>query len=338
MRSMVRTIYKTVIFEPGSLLETIGLFAFRQTAITSITIPASVITIEPDAFMGTTSLQTVTFEAGSSLTNIASNMFYQSGLTTIYVNSTFAANMGWTIGQTYEIGSKSGVLVQLIHKPFTSADYNGAAVFTILLNDDYTSIADFAFQYNTLMTSITIPNSITSIGTSAFQLATSLTSIIIPNSITSIGNTAFNEATSLASVSFEAGSTLTTIGNYAFRQTAITSITIPASVSSIGTYAFYNVASLTSVTFEAGSSLTNIASNMFYQSGLTTIYVNSTFAANMGWTMGQTVNVGGKPGVLVQLIHKPFTAADYNGAAVLQFFSMMIIQVLERMRSITRQV
>ena len=88
---------------------------------------------------------------------------------------------------------------------------------SILINEEeyiVTSIGDYAFQYCSGLTSITIPNSVTSIGEWAFQDCTGLTSITIPNSVTSIGYCAFLCCTGL------------------------TSITIPNSVTSIGGEAF----------------------------------------------------------------------------------------------------
>ena len=65
---------KTVIFEKGSNLKTIGKAAFYgffgKCPITSIEIPASVETIEQEAFKGCSRLATVTFEKGSQLKSI----------------------------------------------------------------------------------------------------------------------------------------------------------------------------------------------------------------------------------------------------------------------------
>ena len=65
---------KTVIFEKGSNLKTIGKAAFYgffgKCPITSIEIPASVETIEQEAFKGCSKLATVTFEKGSQLKSI----------------------------------------------------------------------------------------------------------------------------------------------------------------------------------------------------------------------------------------------------------------------------
>ena len=65
---------KTVTFEKGSNLKTIGEAAFYgffgRCPITSIEIPASVETIEQEAFKGCSKLATVTFEKGSQLKSI----------------------------------------------------------------------------------------------------------------------------------------------------------------------------------------------------------------------------------------------------------------------------
>ena len=76
-------------------------------------------------------------------------------------------------------------------------------------------ITNGAFQNNTSITTVTIPNSVTSIGDYAFSGCSGLTSVSIPNSVTSIGYRAF------------------------YGCSGLTSITIPNSVESIGTGAFY---------------------------------------------------------------------------------------------------
>jgi MYXO-CTERM domain-containing protein len=91
------------------------------------------------------------------------------------------------------------------------------------------------------------------IETEAFE-ASGLTSVVIPKSVTSIGVRAFQDASDLTSVTFEAGSSLRTIDQEAFRRVSgVTSIVIPDSVTSIGVRALQGATALASVTFEGNA-------------------------------------------------------------------------------------
>ena len=100
---------------------------------------------------------------------------------------------------------------------------------------------------------------VVSIGTNAFQFNSTLTSITIPASVTSIANNSFFYCTSLATVTFAPGSQLQTIGAMAFNNnTSLASITIPASVITIGEQVFIACNNLENVFFANGSQLQTI--------------------------------------------------------------------------------
>lgn len=86
--------------------------------------------------------------------------------------------------------------------------------------------------------------------------------IVIPDGITSIGAHAFDgvryDDGRSRVVAVTLPSSLVTIGNYAFADTAISSIDIPASVTSIGEHAFHGCAGLTSVTCAERTAALNI--------------------------------------------------------------------------------
>ena len=168
------------------------------------------------------------------------------------------------------------------------------SVKKVVIEDDVTSIGDYAFWNCSNLTSITIPDSVTIIGNSAFNACSSLTSLTIPNSVTSIGNSAFNACSSLTSLTipnsvtsiefaaFYACSSLTSltipnsvtsIGDSAFNAcSSLTSLTIPNSVTSIGEGAFNACSSLTSLTIP--NSVTSIGEGAFYAcSSLTSITI-----------------------------------------------------------------
>lgn len=129
---------------------------------------------------------------------------------------------------------------------------------------------------------LTIPGTInglpvTSVGQYAFNDNTSLTSLILPDSVTSIGDFAFQDCSGLTSVTFGTG--LTSIGNYAFHQCGgLATLTIPDGVTSIGFGAFNQCVGLTSVGF--GHGVTNIGYRAFqYCSSLVSAYFNGNAPA-----------------------------------------------------------
>ena len=135
------------------------------------------------------------------------------------------------------------------------------SVKKVVIEDDVTSIGDYAFWNCSNLTSITIPDSVTIIGNSAFNACSSLTSLTIPNSVTSIGEGAFYACSSLTSITIP--NSVTSIGEGAFYAcSSLTSITIPDSVTRIGDYAFKNCSNLTSITIP--DSVTSIGNSAFY--------------------------------------------------------------------------
>ena len=125
----------------------------------------------------------------------------------------------------------------------------------------------------TKVTSVTIPSGVKTL--SACFDCTAITDITIPNTVTSLSGGVFeaNATTykswgfenaykdemkeriykNLKSVTFEEGSTITTIPDYCFYdQQALTSIILPNSVTSIGKWAFRRCLGLTSVTLSSG--------------------------------------------------------------------------------------
>ncbi|MBQ3602392.1 MAG: sigma-70 family RNA polymerase sigma factor [Clostridia bacterium] len=107
-----------------------------------------------------------------------------------------------------------------------------------------TAIADYAFENNTSITSVSVPSTVTSIGKGAFANCTSLTSVTLPSGLRSLGNTAFKNCTRLSSVNIP--SSLSAIPAGAFQGcAALTAVTIPGTVTSIGTNAFQGCPNLT---------------------------------------------------------------------------------------------
>lgn len=202
-------------------------------------------------------------------------------------------NLTWTLDTETGKFVISGDGAITSQKPWENYRYY---IRTVEIQEGVTSIRNSAFEFCTVLTSVTIPNSVTSIETWAFAECYSLTSVTMGNGVTNIGEGAFKYCNSLESITipnsvktigcnaFEYCSALTSmtipnsvtsIGEYAFAEcSGLTSIDIPNKITNIGEYAFGWCFGLTSVTIP--NSLTSIASGAFYYcSGLTSVTIGS---------------------------------------------------------------
>ena len=178
-------------------------------------------------------------------------------------------------------GSTSNIFVPDIHNDGTHG------------NAKITSIADYAFQNNSKIVNLTIPNTITKIGAYAFERCIKLKSIIIPKSVLSIEIRAFSREYEVDTVVVDSDNpiydsrdncnainitgsntlifgykdtiipnSITTIGSYAFYDVRNRdSVEIPTGVTAIKSYAF-NSAKITSITIP--NSVTSISENAMY--------------------------------------------------------------------------
>ena len=165
-------------------------------------------------------------------------------------------------------------------------------ITSIEIPSSVVSIGSDAFENLSNLTSIKFSNGITSIGEKAFDSCTSLTSVLIPKSVTNIGTRAFSYCKNLVSIKVETEnsvydsrnesnaiiiratntlisgckntiipSSVTSIGESAFKGSSIETIAIPNSVTTIGESAFAN----SSIeTMAIPNSVTTIGKTAFY--------------------------------------------------------------------------
>ena len=169
-----------------------------------------------------------------------------------------AAAAGYTSGDfTYKLNDDGSAII---------TRYSGsAAALTIPSSlDGHTvkQIGSYAFEKNTTLTSVAIPETVTELEYYAFKGCTSLTAVTIPSGLTSagsLGSGAFSGCSALTTVQF--GSGLASIPEALFEGTGLKTVTLPESVTSIGSWAFANCAKLEQVSFPAG--LTSIGLSAF---------------------------------------------------------------------------
>lgn len=259
----------------NKVVKEIGANAFNgQSAITAITLPATVAAIGSSAFVNCTGLTAVTFDPLAELKTIGTGAFaYCQLLTSITIPD-----------QVTEIGASAFIGCTKLHTVTISANSalksiginafnNCAALTAINIPADLTSLGAAAFVYCSALKTVTIAGNLTAIGDHTFNGCSALESIIIPESVTSIGNSAFNDCqklttiaipekvtalglnaikncTGLTSVSFTGTPMLKTIGQEAFYGcTKLTAIEIPKPVTALGNRAFSVCTALSTITF-----------------------------------------------------------------------------------------
>src|SRR5215469_4957883 len=109
----------------------------------------------------------------------------------------------------------------LNNNSYTITGYTGSSSIVVIPaatnGHPVTAIGVGAFENNSVIDTVTVPDSVTNIEASAFDNS-SLTTITTGNGVTAIGNDAFNSS-SLTDITI--GSGVTTIGNDAFYGTSL---------------------------------------------------------------------------------------------------------------------
>ena len=265
----------------GTPVTTIGNAAFRDSSVTSVTIPASVTEIGSNAFADCTNLTSVNYAGDwSNLTIQSGNPAVQDAANAPLFDFEFILN-------------NTAVVV-------TNYKYNGAAA-DVTIPSRYqgkpvTTIGHAAF-FNSAVTSVTIPDSVTSISDEAFINCPKLTNISIPNSVTYIGFSAFSSCTSLKSITLP--SSLSFISGALFLGCSqLTTIHIPVSVTSIGNNAFADCPSLMTVTYPGSKTqwddITKGRNSDVLENHLICAMLEATFTADGESISTQTIDRGGK--------------------------------------------
>ena len=273
----------------------IGSYAFGFcSSLESVSIPNKVETIGSGAFYGCTSLTSLTI--GSGVKTIGAYSFENTGLTSQYIprnvttvggysfgysyadskhtrNSDFTEISGYpstaaqTYAKNYDIPFKSlmayekssdGKSIKITRYtgtetsltipstieglPVTNIDkyaFNGnTTIQTVTLPDTMTNVSSYAFYGCYGLKKVVLPSTIKNIYSYAFEFCSSLTTINFPTSLAYIGSGAFYGCTSLSSVNISSCSNLKTIGSSSFCNTALKNIRIPKNVKTIYDHAF----------------------------------------------------------------------------------------------------
>ena len=179
-----------VIFSNG--IKSIGNYAFTDSAVSRIVIPATVIYIGKGAFLRCTALEQVILWDG--IARIGSSAFAScTSLRQITIPDSVT-----------ELGS--------------SAFKQCTGLQQAVIGKNVTEIQDYIFQGCTSLSSVTINGQVSGIGNGAFNKCTALQSVTLPESVVRIGSEAFQSCMSLSEVNIPEN--VIDIGTRAFFDTA----------------------------------------------------------------------------------------------------------------------
>ena len=229
-------------------------------SLSSITIPDSVTTINRETFAGCTSLTSVSLP--NTLNSIRYGAFLDCpNLPTIEIpDSVTAYETAATnavieyideIGYVFSANRVNAYVVDFSNVTSSEvvipATIDGATVRSVTGNQDNSSIYDFESN-NTVITSVTLPETVGYIGQYGFLHWTALTTINFPENLTSLVWFTFAGCSNL------------------------TSINIPENLTAIDTTAFYKCSSLSEINVSPDNPVYTSLDNSIYNKTLTTLF------------------------------------------------------------------
>ncbi|MBD5390842.1 leucine-rich repeat protein, partial [bacterium] len=270
---------KTVQFNFNPSVVEIGANAFKDVvALTNVTIPRSVQSIEEGAFSGCTGL---------------SNLIYQAEEVNDFTTSRAFQNAGILTGMTITFGNDVKRIPAYLFESTEEATATRISNVTFEKNSRCLEIGEYAFSLGRQLKNIVLPDSVESIGEGAFSNITELSEITIGLNTTTMGedvfkNTkvqnmnwnaqqcqdftldtvclqrvdtisfgqnvkrvpaylAYENISSVFIAKFTNNEQCTSIGEYAFYKTKMSQISFPETLLKVEPYAFYGCSKLRSV-------------------------------------------------------------------------------------------
>jgi hypothetical protein len=220
--------------------------AVIEGTATTLIIPEGITKIKQSLFAEVSTLTSVTLP--HTLTTIGSWAFEETGLTSITIPNSiisWSAESFRGCSNLITVTVEEGIdweHLELGSNIFASNDYN-SALRTVNLPNDMTFIGIGMFYGQGNLTSIVLPQALKIIKGSAFE-HTGLRTITFPDALETIAPDAFDHSSLGGTIIIP--NSVTTLGEYAFRETSITTVYIGAAgdnysnINSIGSYTFAN--------------------------------------------------------------------------------------------------
>ena len=262
--------------------QTIGDYAFVSCGMTSLTIDATITSIEKYAFSSrsltslslTGNVQKIgdyAFAYCTSLTSlsltgnvqkIGDYAFYSCpSLKTVTLPKSLTSIGSHAFDFCTILGSLGSIEIPGTVTEIGDFAFNNSGLTSVTIDEGVKSTGAYMFYKCGNLTTVTLPESLTTIANGSFAFCPNLNHVNIPARVTCIGDGAFSNCTSLSEITLQDG--VKTIGADAFVSCKeLTSITLPDSVTDIGKEAFQSCEGLESITIP--KNVTTIEPDTFY--------------------------------------------------------------------------
>ena len=174
----------SVTFAEGSQLASIGSGAFEWCPLASITIPASVTSME-GAFSSCRRLTSINVDPNNAIYSSKDGVVFDKTGTTLLLYPQGKSDISYIIPDGVTSIGRSA--------------FSGSICQSVTIPTNMTDINKGAF-YDCGIISVTLPDGVMSIGEEAFAWCRNLVSVTIPASVTSVGQYAFAASTNVADV------------------------------------------------------------------------------------------------------------------------------------------
>ena len=239
--------------------QTIGDYAFVSCGMTSLTIDATITSIEKYAF---SSRSLTSLSLTGNVQKIGDYAFYSCpSLKTVTLPKSLTSIGSHAFDFCTILGSLGSIEIPGTVTEIGDFAFNNSGLTSVTIDEGVKSTGAYMFYKCGNLTTVTLPESLTTIANGSFAFCPNLNHVNIPARVTCIGDGAFSNCTSLSEITLQDG--VKTIGADAFVSCKeLTSITLPDSVTDIGKEAFQSCEGLESITIP--KNVTTIEPDTFY--------------------------------------------------------------------------